>query len=87
MATRTGIKRSAAVNSSLMDDLIDARAIWSEHMAVIGPNAMELIADVGKMAVELANSRLGQRARRYPEISFAVGVMALGMVSKILRFR
>ncbi len=75
----------AAAESTLTDDLIAARSVWSEHMAVIVPNATELAADIGKLAVDLANSPLGQRAKRNPEISFAIGAVALGIVSRLLR--
>ena len=87
MATASKRKPRVPVETSLTDDLLDTRAVWSEHMAVIAPNAMELAADVGKMAVDLANSPLGQRARRHPEISFAVGAIALGIISRLFRFR
>jgi hypothetical protein len=54
-------------------------------MATIAPNALALASDVGKMAVDLADSPLGQRARRNPEITFAIAVLALGFLSRIFR--
>ena len=71
--------------TALADDFVATRDVWSEHMSVITPKAMELAADVGKMAVDLADSPLGQRAKRNPEISFAIGALALGLLSRILR--
>jgi hypothetical protein len=56
-------------------------------MAVILPNVMELVSDVGKMLIDLGQSPLGQRARRNPEISFAIGALSLGVLSRLLRFR
>jgi hypothetical protein len=71
--------------AALVDDLAATRAVWSEHMAVILPNAAALAADVGKMLVDLSHSPLGERARRNPEISFAVGAVTLGLLSRLLR--
>ena len=78
-------KKGPSEAVALADDFAATRAVWSEHMAIIAPNAMELAADVGKMAVDLANSPLGQRAKRNPEISFAMGALALGLLSRLLR--
>ena len=56
-------------------------------MTVILPNAMGLVSDIGKMLVDLGQSPLGQRARRNPEVSFAIGALSLGVLSRLLRFR
>jgi hypothetical protein len=78
-------KRKRVVEPSITDDLLATREVWSEHMATIAPNALALASDVGKMAVDLADSPLGQRARRNPEITFAIAVLALGFLSRIFR--
>ncbi|HEX3895086.1 MAG TPA: hypothetical protein VHW73_02640 [Rudaea sp.] len=70
-----------------MDDLAATRTVWSEHMGVIAPNAAALAADVGRMLVDLSHSPLGVRARRNPEISFAIGALTLGLLSRLLRSR
>jgi hypothetical protein len=88
MATGSKRKRTdSEMTSSITDDVIATREVWSEHMAVIMPNAMGLASDVGKMLVDLGQSPLGQRARRNPEISFAIGALSIGVLSRLLRFR
>lgn len=89
MATASRRKRAnaAATAASLADDMAATRAVWSEHMEVIAPTAMGLAADVGKMLVDLSHSPLGQRARRHPEISFAIGALSLGLVARLFRCR
>ena len=79
-------RKRAIVEPTLTDDLIATREVWSEHMARIAPNAFGLASDVGKMAVDLAESPLGLRARRHPEITFAAAVIAFGFLSRLLRF-
>jgi len=81
----TSKRKSAPTVTSLTDDLLATREVWGEHMEVIVPNALALASDVGKMAADLANSPLGQRARRNPEITFAISVLALGFLSRISR--
>jgi hypothetical protein len=78
-------KRKRVVVPSIADDFLATREVWSEHMASITPNALSLAGDVGKMAVDLADSPLGQRARRNPEVTFAVAVLALGFMSRLFR--
>jgi len=78
-------RKTAPVATTFTDDLIATREVWSRHMETIVPNALELASDVGKMAADLAESPLGQRARRHPEISFAVTVIALGFLSRLFR--
>ena len=56
-------------------------------MAVIVPNAIGVVSDVGKMLVDLRNSPMGERARRNPEISFAIGALSIGLLARLLRFR
>ncbi len=88
MATTSKRKRPVAeATSSITDDVIATRQVWSEHMTVILPNAMGLVSDIGKMLVDLGQSPLGQRARRNPEVSFAIGALSLGVLSRLLRFR
>ncbi len=91
MATSSRSKRSPAVardtGTSLTDDLLATLEVLSEHMAIIAPNAMDLAADIGKMLVDVARSPLGQRARRYPEISFALGALSIGLLARLLRVR
>jgi hypothetical protein len=78
-------KRKSASAPSLTDDFLATRQVWSEHMETIVPNTLALASEVGKMAVDLADSPLGQRARRNPEITFAVAVLALGCLSRLFR--
>ena len=78
---------STGDGAALIDDLAATRAVWSEHMAIIAPNAAALAADVGRMLVDLSHSPLGERARRNPEISFAIGAVTLGFLSRLLRPR
>jgi hypothetical protein len=88
MATAKRKRRPSTDDSAaLIDDLSATRAVWSEHMAVIAPNAAALAADVGKMLVDLSHSPLGMRARRNPEISFAIGAVSLGLLARLLRLR
>lgn len=88
MATSPKRKRAVSeTTSSVTDDVIATREVWSEHMAIILPSAMELASDVGKMLVDLGQSPLGQRARGNPEISFAIGALSIGVLSRLLRFR
>ena len=85
MATAPRRKKRVAEVSAFADDFVATREVWSEHMAVIVPNAMEVAADVGNMAVDIANSPLGQRAKRNPEISFAIAALTLGLLSRLFR--
>lgn len=78
-------KRKRTVEPTFTDDFLATREVWSEHMATITPGVLALASDVGKMAVDLADSPLGQRARRNPEITFAVTVLALGFMSRLFR--
>jgi hypothetical protein len=78
-------KRKRTIEPTLTDDFVATREVWSEHMETIVPGALALASDVGKLAVDLAESPLGQRARRNPEITFAVAVLALGFVSRLFR--
>jgi len=78
-------RRRAPATTSLADDFLATREVWGEHMESIVPNALALAGDVGKMAVDLADSPLGQRARRNPEITFAIAVLALGCLSRLFR--
>jgi hypothetical protein len=88
MATAKRKRRSSTDDgAALMDDLAATRTVWSEHMGVIAPNAAALAADVGRMLVDLSHSPLGVRARRNPEISFAIGALTLGLLSRLLRSR
>ncbi len=79
-------RKRAVVEPTLTDDLIATREVWSEHMTRIVPNALALASDIGKMAADLAESPLGLRARRHPEITFAAAVIVLGFLSRALRF-
>jgi hypothetical protein len=81
----TSKRKSAATSASLADDFLATREVWGEHMETIVPGALALAGDVGKLAVDLADSPLGQRARRNPEITFAVAVLALGCFSRLFR--
>jgi hypothetical protein len=88
MATAKRKRRSSTDDgAAFIDDLSATRAVWSEHMAVIAPNAAALAADVGRMLVDLSHSPLGVRARRNPEISFAVAAVSLGLLARLLRLR
>jgi hypothetical protein len=78
-------KRKRVVEPTITDDFLATREVWSEHMATITPNALALAGDIGKMAVDLADSPLGQRARRNPEITFAIAVLAFGFLSRMFR--
>lgn len=81
----TSKRKSAPATASLADDFLATREVWGEHMESIVPNALALASDVGKMAVDLADSPLGRRARRNPEITFAIAVLALGCLSRVFR--
>jgi hypothetical protein len=81
----TSKRKTAAVTPNLADDFLATREVWGEHMESIVPSALALAGDVGKMAVDLADSPLGQRARRNPEITFAIAVLALGCLSRLFR--
>ena len=81
----TSKRKSAPEAASLADDFLATREVWGEHMESIVPNALALVSDVGKMAVDLADSPLGRRARRNPEITFAIAALALGCLSRMFR--
>lgn len=81
----TSKRKRVAVAPTITDDFVATREVWSEHMESIVPGALALASDVGKLAVDLAESPLGQRARRNPEITFAIAVVALGFVSRLFR--
>ena len=82
MATK---RKPAPATANIADDFLATREVWGEHMESIVPNALALASDVGKMAVDLADSPLGLRARRNPEITFALTVLALGCLSRLFR--
>lgn len=85
MATAKRKRPVVEATSSITDDVIATRDVWSDHMKVIVPNTIELVSDVGKLLVDLSQSPLGQRARRNPEISFAIGALSLGLLARLFR--